>query len=415
MISIHFTTLRKLNLMIVLSLLITPFSSFAQDELAKKKTIMLILGSDDINTLKARVDIGYQLYESAVDFDYIIVSGGCAAHKSQVCEASEMASLLIKKGVPAEKVFKEEKSKNTVQNYVYSRVLKKSDGTHLINPNDSLYVVSNHWHAISVAARFATYDHVNAVYHIEGSILPSTKDKVDYTDIYHKNADNEDYVKKALWPFIDASYTLYDLKGKTKEKTYQFMGDLLYQEAYDDEKESATLISEAFSGLPRDWHKNIDASFYNPIENKLYVFKGLEYVTLNPNKKVIDKGYPKPIVDLLNKLPANWEKGHIDAALFNPLSKEIFLFKGNEYLIVHSKNKRIDNKFPKNISSFASNWPFEWGSGDVDAAHYSSAEKKIYLFRGKEYIKVSLDGQVENGYPQNIKLEWPEAVYGKRN
>src|SRR5690606_5840842 len=120
----------------------TFFYTFSQNESTTKKTGMLILGSDNIKTLKERVAVGYKLYKSGVAFDYIIVSGGCGAHKSTICEASDMASLLIEKGVPAEKIFKEEKSKTTVQNYVYSRILRREDGTKLINKGDNLYVVS---------------------------------------------------------------------------------------------------------------------------------------------------------------------------------------------------------------------------------------------------------------------------------
>ena len=95
-----------------------------------------------------------------------------------------MAELLIEMGIPTHKIFKEEKSQNTKQNYCYSRALTAADGTRLINPNDRLYVVSNHWHAISVAARFTVYDHVRADYHIRGSILPKKTDMVDYTNIF---------------------------------------------------------------------------------------------------------------------------------------------------------------------------------------------------------------------------------------
>lgn len=149
------------------------------------KTIMLILGSANKKTLEERVKLGYKLYASPVSFDYIIVSGGCGAHGSAICEASEMAAFLEEKGVPADKIYKEERSKSTVQNYCYSRQLKKEDGTRLINPNDTLYVVSSHWHAIPVAARFSIYDNVQAYYYIKGDLLPKETDKVDYTNIFN--------------------------------------------------------------------------------------------------------------------------------------------------------------------------------------------------------------------------------------
>lgn len=120
------------------------------------RTGMLILGSHNKSTLAARVALGYELYSSPLSFDYIIVSGGCGAHGSSFCEASEMTRQLTGMGVPGNRIFKEENSKSTVQNYCFSRELKADDGTPVIQKGDSLYVVSNHWHAIPVAARFST-------------------------------------------------------------------------------------------------------------------------------------------------------------------------------------------------------------------------------------------------------------------
>jgi uncharacterized SAM-binding protein YcdF (DUF218 family) len=159
------------------------------------RTGMLVLGSHNMETLKARVDIAYELYRSGREFDYIIVSGGCGAHGSTLCEASEMAALLREKGVPADKIFKEENSKSTVQNYCYSRALKTGDGKSVIRVNDTLFVVSNHWHAIPVAARFTKYDGVKAFYHIEGDIVPDSTDRVDYTNIFDNGLSSEQFCR----------------------------------------------------------------------------------------------------------------------------------------------------------------------------------------------------------------------------
>ena len=67
-------------------------------------TVMLILGSANPKTLEKRVEVGLQLYHSDIEFDQIIVSGGCGAHDSSICEASRMDSLLQLNGVPAEKI-----------------------------------------------------------------------------------------------------------------------------------------------------------------------------------------------------------------------------------------------------------------------------------------------------------------------
>lgn len=166
-------------------------SDSARDGRPAVRTGILILGSHNKSTLAARVALGHELYSSPLSFDYIIVSGGCGAHGSSFCEASEMTRQLTMMGVPPDKIFKEENSKSTVQNYCFSRELKANDGTPVIQKGDSLYVVSNHWHAIPVAARFSTYDSVHAVYYIKGDILPSAKDKTDYTNIYDNGLNSE--------------------------------------------------------------------------------------------------------------------------------------------------------------------------------------------------------------------------------
>lgn len=175
-----------------------PLHVAAQNALIRQKQGMLVLGSDNINTLKERVDVARRLYSSGITFDYIVVSGGCGAHGSTICEATQMANLLIKWGVPPDKIFKEEKSKSTKQNYCYSRILTDQEGVEVINPGDKLFVVSNHWHAISVAARFAAYDSVDAVYHIEGNLVPRPTDKVDYTTIFHNEQTSDDFCESVI-------------------------------------------------------------------------------------------------------------------------------------------------------------------------------------------------------------------------
>ena len=399
----------KLKSILLFILIIVPLYNTAQNKLEESKKIILILGSDDLKTLTDRVNIGARLYKTSHDFDYVIVSGGCGAHKSKICEATEMASLLVEKGIPKHKIIKEEKSQNTVQNYIYSRSLKMSDGTKYINSHDSLYVVSNHWHAISVAARFNTYDKVNAVYHIEGSIIPSSTDKVDYVDIYYKNNDNEDFIRKGLWPSVQSAFSIYDYnKDNKRELINYFVTDTLLAFHSFENKDSGLVLSstEVLPVLPDDWIMNIDASYYSPVENKIYLFNQNKLLRFSPSSKSIDKGYPMLFDNWVENMSSYWKHGNIDAAFFNPKSKRVCLFKGDEYLEISSSGELI-KEFPDKIINVINHWPFEWGTGDIDAAVYSNIEKKIYLYRGREYICVSLDNKVESDTPQRIKLENP--------
>lgn len=184
-------------IIIVLLLFITP-QLHSQLQGNHERTGMLILGSNNLTTLTQRVTAGLELYKTKGRFNYIIVSGGCGAHGSNICEASEMKELLIKKGIPAGMIYKEEQSGSTIQNYCYSRILKKKDGSRIIQPHDKLYVVSNHWHAIPVTARFRKYDNVDAEYYITGHIIPKDSDEVNYYSIYEEGNDSDCYCKDAL-------------------------------------------------------------------------------------------------------------------------------------------------------------------------------------------------------------------------
>jgi hypothetical protein len=401
---------------IVLLLTLSFFQAFAQHGAGGRRNGMLILGSADLQTLVERIDIGFKLYTSGVAFDYIIVSGGCAAHKSQICEASEMKARLTEKGVPAEIIFKEEKSKSTVQNYAYSRMLRKEDGARVINPGDKLYVVSNHWHAIPVAARFTANDSVTAVYHVEGGILPKHTDKVNYTNIFDPEISSNAFTAKALWPRVEASFSVEN-KKKGQQTIYRFINEIVSVKASVGPREDRVeKVTVAMPAIPADWAGEIDAAYYNSIDKKVYIFKGREYSRFSPDANVMDPGYPKPLTDLVQNLPANWQKGFIDAAFFHPKTREIFLFKGEEYLQLSAKNNRIVAGFPKKVNTFIPDWPFAWGSGDVDAADYNSKENKVYLYRGKEYIAISLDENpnLQPGFPKPIELAWPEAILGKK-
>lgn len=70
--------------------------------------------------LKERLDEAYRLFRQ-YGHNYIIVSGGAVGSRSS--EAELMKKYLVENGVPANKVLKEDKSCNTVQNLVFSKQL----------------------------------------------------------------------------------------------------------------------------------------------------------------------------------------------------------------------------------------------------------------------------------------------------
>src|SRR5690606_14152057 len=140
--------------------------------------------------------------------------------------------------------------------------------------------------------------------------------------------------RKALSPLVDVSYSLEGRKIK-ENKTYNFIGGKVYLgSAGEISKDSQKEIAETIIGLPEGWQTDIDAAFYNPAENKVYLFKGDSYLKFSPDAKAIDKGYPKLIKSWISNLPGVWQYGYIDAAFFDTVSGEVTLFKGEEYLTI---------------------------------------------------------------------------------
>jgi hypothetical protein len=134
-----------------------------------KHVIILVLGSNDPSTRATRVALACNLLNRGdIRFNRIILSGGCGAHGTNEsnCEASDMERLLktdCRDGVSGIDIYKEERSGSTIQNYCFSRKIE-AYGKKLIEKGDTLYVVSSHYHALSVAACFMN-EGVNACYY----------------------------------------------------------------------------------------------------------------------------------------------------------------------------------------------------------------------------------------------------------
>ncbi|WP_027127649.1 ElyC/SanA/YdcF family protein [Gelidibacter mesophilus] len=402
-------------------ILIILFSSsgFCQtNETNTSKTILLILGSGNLETSVARAEVGFNLFTSKKDVDYIIVSGGCGAHSSSICEATIMADVLIEKGVPENIIYKEEKSKSTAQNYCYSRDLRHSDGNKLINEGDYLFVVSSHWHAMSVSGCFSDKDLVNSKYVIEGSIIPKPDNKTDYGAIYENCINNSNYCKSVLWPKVDAAYTM-ETSGKKQDQNLQslFLRDIMAKTK--DSTTAYSTISEELSDLPEIWKSNIDASYFNTFENLIYLFKDQQFIALQPGSSTIENGYPKSLNNLFSNLSDYWRQGHLDAAFFNPKTKHVYFFKGDQYVrIPFKRNKMQSAEGPKKITDLVSEWPFNWSTGNIDAAIFNEHANVVIMYRGQESLKLKFDAEnliLVDDTPQKVGLDWPTEMWGKRN
>src|SRR5690606_960300 len=358
------------------------------------KTVMLVLGSADMTTLKERIEIAYEFQKNR-PVDRIIVSGGCGAHNSAICEASIMAETLIKRGVDKRKIFKEENAKTTVQNYVFSRILCDEKGEQIIQPKDTVFVVSNHWHAMSVAARCEKYDNVVAYYHIQGNIKPKANDKADYVGILNGEKDNGKFVLKGTWPTPDANW----YEGG---KQHLLFGDLVYitEESNDSFtiKSSKEILTDIYSYLPQKQIAFIDNGKYWLVKTK----EGEILQVDKTHKNVLKKW---KVEDLLQNLPQDFSFRNVKAGLV--LDKTLWLFSPEEVVKLEKKGNKYIFQERGSGTLFTTQWPFSWGKSNVSHICFNDDKKEILIFRNMELMKMNYVREVLE-QPIRIKLKWIE-------
>lgn len=357
------------------------------------KNMILVLGSDDVQTLKERTDLAFQLYQINKNIDYIIVSGGCGAHGSSLCEASEMKTRLLSLGVPESMIIKEEKSQTTLQNYIFSRMLKDTEGNLLIGKNDKLYVVSNHWHAISVANRFQRYDGVQAKYFVSGNLTPKEKDPVDYVGIFHGYPDQDQLLEKQLKNNITGSVLL----GKKDTLLVNAAGEVYFSENGKLRKNVEDLF---FKQMPAQWDQQMDALFQDKESGSFFLTRK------NTLYKISKDGqFQKEInlTDYFRSLPSAWTKRGIDAVSIVGDAAFVF-YKDSVWIGKRERRKGFTHQKTKRLSEWIQNWPFSWGTGDIDNAQPIAEEGIIRLYRANQYIDVSTQSWETVSKPEKTKI-----------
>jgi len=170
-------------------------------------------------------------------------------------------------------------------------------------------------------------------------------------------------------------------------------------------------IEGNWPGFPEDFADGIDAVVWSEKNQRIYFFKGSQYIRVNPNNGwAVEPGYPKLIAGNWPGFPVNFTSG-IDAALGSKPNQKLYFFKGNQYIRVDPNNGwNVDPGYPKVITG---NWPgFPSDFADsVDAAQWSEFNERIYFFKGTRYIRVNPANswRVEGGYPRNININWKMA------
>ncbi len=143
--------------LIVEGLILSGFSKSAPEGL----DYLVVLGAQMKRSGPSRA-LQYRL-DAAIDYltknpdTYVIVSGGQGSDE-HISEAQGMYDYLVEKGISAERIQKEDQSKNTFQNLTFS-------AEYLDKERDSVGVVSNNFHVFRAVriARKAGYQKVHGI------------------------------------------------------------------------------------------------------------------------------------------------------------------------------------------------------------------------------------------------------------
>jgi Hemopexin len=135
--------------------------------------------------------------------------------------------------------------------------------------------------------------------------------------------------------------------------------------------------ASGFSPNP-DWTSGIDAALDTTTAGKIYFFKGSHYSRFTDT--TADSGYPLPMPGGWRGLPASWSSG-IDAAVAFAPTQKIYLFKGNQYVRV--TGTQVDPGYPLRLPGGWRGLPASWHSG-IDAALYYEPTQKMYFFKGSQ-------------------------------
>ncbi len=168
-------------------------------------------------------------------------------------------------------------------------------------------------------------------------------------------------------------------------------------------------IDSNWPGFPDHFGEDLDAGVWSKKNDKIYFFKGSEYLRVDPNNNwEMDSGYPKPISGNWPGFPAHFASG-VDAAVWNDKSDKIYFFKNSEYIRVDPNDSwQVEAGYPKPIAGNWPGFPDHFATG-VDAGVWAEKNSKVYFFKDSEYIRVDpFNGwQVDPGYPKPILDNWP--------
>jgi Hemopexin len=164
-------------------------------------------------------------------------------------------------------------------------------------------------------------------------------------------------------------------------------------------------------GLTEPFYRSMDGALWSDTNQKIYFFRGNQYIRVDPNNGwKADPSYPKPIAGNWPGFPANFTS-NISDALWSGTNQKIYFFKGSEYIRVDPNNGwNVDPDYPKPIAGNWPGFPADFANG-VDTAEWAEFNQRIYFFKGTRYIRVNPANSwnVDGGYPRNININWRMA------
>lgn len=102
----------------------------------------LLNGNQLTRALTKRLNLAIELYNSQKERTKIIVSGG-KIREETITEAEAMEKYLISKNIPIQDIIKEDKSKNTLENFKFSKQKLEE-----LNISENIAFVSNNFHIL---------------------------------------------------------------------------------------------------------------------------------------------------------------------------------------------------------------------------------------------------------------------------
>lgn len=195
-----------------------------------------------------------------------------------------------------------------------------------------------------------------------------------YSMILYPQVSSQDTIPKRQFNYLTTINTIDAAFHLEKENKNYFFCQKVYIRLSNDTVDLGypTKIKNGWKDLPQYWNQGIDAALRCKPDKKTIFFKGREYFTMQ-------NGYP--VTPLPKKLPGEFKNlpryfhSNIDAAVYLDTNQRMYLFKGDQY--VRIKNNKVEEGYPKKLPGEFKKLPKEFCS-DIDAVLHRNGNTYFY-------------------------------------